>query len=105
MAVEEIALIAKKNNMKLIHISTDFVFDGSKNQSYKETDATSPVNIYGKSKLAGELAILSIMNSNAIILRTSWVYSEFRNNFVNTIIIKASQTVSLLLLVLVLCII
>ena len=91
LAVKEIALIAQKNNMKLIHISTDFVFDGSKNQSYNETDDASPVNIYGKSKLAGELAIFSIMNSNAIILRTSWVYSEFGNNFVNTIIINAKK--------------
>lgn len=91
LAVKEIALIAKKNNMKLIHISTDFVFDGLKNQSYNETDVASPLNIYGKSKLAGELAIFSIMNSNAIILRTSWLYSEFGNNFVNTIIINAKK--------------
>ena len=91
LAVKEIALIAQKNNMKLIHISTDFVFDGSKNQSYNETDDASPVNIYGKSKLAGELAIFSIMNSNAIILRTSWVYSEFGNNFVKNMLLLGSE--------------
>jgi dTDP-4-dehydrorhamnose reductase len=86
LAVKKIAEIAKYNNIKLIHISTDFVFDGLKNQPYFESDNTSPLNIYGKTKLAGENAILSIMKSNAIIIRTSWVYSEYGNNFVDTIL-------------------
>jgi dTDP-4-dehydrorhamnose reductase len=89
LAVKEIATIAKKNNMKLIHISTDFVFDGDKSQPYIETDTTSPINIYGKTKLAGEFAAISIMRFNAVILRTSWIYSEYGNNFVNTIIKNA----------------
>jgi dTDP-4-dehydrorhamnose reductase len=89
LAVKEIATIAKKNNMKLIHISTDFVFDGDKSQPYIETDITSPKNIYGKTKLAGELAAISIMKFNAIVLRSSWIYSEYGNNFVDTIIKNA----------------
>ena len=90
MAVKEIATIAKKKNMKLIHISTDFVFDGNKSQPYIETDTTSPINVYGKTKLAGEYSAISIMKYNAIIFRSSWIYSEFGNNFVNTIIKNAT---------------
>ena len=86
LAVAKISEMAKKNNTKLIHISTDFVFDGNKNKPYLENDFTSPLNIYGKTKLAGETAILSIMKFNAIIIRTSWVYSEYGNNFVDTIL-------------------
>jgi len=86
LAVKKMAEIAKSRNIKLIHISTDFVFDGLKNLPYLETDATSPLNIYGKTKLAGENAVLSIMKFNAIIIRTSWVYSEYGNNFVDTIL-------------------
>ena len=86
IAVKKIAEIAKRNNIKLIHISTDFVFDGLKLKPYFENDTTSPLNIYGKTKLAGENAVLSIMNYNAIIIRTSWVFSEYGNNFVDTIL-------------------
>jgi dTDP-4-dehydrorhamnose reductase len=86
IAVKKIAEIAKSNNIKLIHISTDFVFDGLKHKPYFESDASSPLNIYGKTKLKGENAILSIMKFNAIIIRTSWVYSEYGNNFVDTIL-------------------
>ena len=86
LAVKQIAEIAKSNNIKLIHISTDFVFDGFKNQPYFESDTASPLNVYGKTKLAGENAVLSTMNFNAIIIRTSWVYSEYGNNFVDTIL-------------------
>jgi dTDP-4-dehydrorhamnose reductase len=86
MSVKNIAEIAKDNCIKLIHISTDYVFDGSKLESYDETDNTSPLNVYGKTKLDGETAILSIMEFNAIIIRTSWVYSVYGNNFVATIL-------------------
>jgi dTDP-4-dehydrorhamnose reductase len=84
--VKKIAEIAQSNNIKLIHISTDFVFDGFKSQPYLESDAADPLNIYGKTKLAGENAIISTMKFNAIIIRTSWVYSEYGNNFVDTIL-------------------
>ena len=90
IAVKEVATIAKKYNMKLIHISTDFVFDGDKREPYIESDKTSPVNIYGKTKLAGEFAAISIMKFNAVVLRSSWIYSEFGNNFVDTIIKNAT---------------
>ena len=86
LAVKNIAEIAKDNYIKLIHISTDYVFDGFKPESYNETDKTLPLNVYGKSKLEGENAIFSVMKSNAIIIRTSWVYSVFGNNFVDTIL-------------------
>jgi dTDP-4-dehydrorhamnose reductase len=86
LAVKKIAEIAQSNNIKLIHISTDFVFDGFKSQPYLESDTADPLNTYGKTKLAGENAVISIMKFNAIIIRTSWVYSEYGNNFVDTIL-------------------
>jgi dTDP-4-dehydrorhamnose reductase len=85
-AVLELSNAAKKQNCKLIHISTDYVFDGSNKNSYSEEDLTNPINIYGQSKLDGEKAIQNIMKFNAIIIRTSWVYSEFENNFVDTML-------------------
>jgi dTDP-4-dehydrorhamnose reductase len=85
LAVKNIAEIAKKQNIKLIHISTDYVFDGTIYRPYKESDITNPQSIYGKSKLAGELAMQVINPVNSII-RTSWVYSEFGNNFVKTML-------------------
>jgi dTDP-4-dehydrorhamnose reductase len=91
LSVKNIAEVARDNHIKLIHISTDYVFDGSKLASYDETDNTSPLNVYGKTKLDGENAILSIMELNAIIIRTSWVYSEHGNNFVNTILILSQK--------------
>ena len=91
IAVQEIAKMSLKYNMRLIHISTDFVFDGHQNRPYIETDKVSPLNIYGESKLSGEVSLLSIMKTNGIIIRTSGVYSEFRNNFVKTIINLAKK--------------
>ena len=90
LAVKEIATIAKNKNMKLIQISTDFVFDGNKSKPYIETGTTSPINIYGKTKLAGEFSAISIMKFNAVVFRSSWIYSEFGNNFVDTIIRNAT---------------
>lgn len=81
-----VALISKytaENNAKLIHISTDYVFDGSSSTALNEEAETNPVNIYGESKLAGEIACLK-ENPESIIIRTSWVYSKFGNNFVKT---------------------
>ena len=85
-AVLNLAEIARDNHIKLIHISTDYVFDGSKLESYDETDSVSPLNVYGKTKLDGENAIFSIMQFDALIIRTSWVYSIYGNNFVDTIL-------------------
>ncbi len=86
LAVKKIAEIANKQESKLIHISTDYVFDGESNKLYTETDITNPINVYGKTKLAGEKALQDIMSTDAIIIRTSWVYSEYGNNFVKTML-------------------
>lgn len=85
LAVKQLAQICKKNDISLIHISTDYVFDGQNYKPYIETDDTNPKNIYGKTKLAGERALQEI-NPNGIIIRTSWVYSEFGDNFVKTML-------------------
>lgn len=85
-AVFYLASIAKEKNLKLIHISTDYVFDGTNCKPYLETDSTNPQSVYGKTKLDGEKA-LQIMNpTNSIIIRTSWVYSSYGNNFVKTML-------------------
>jgi dTDP-4-dehydrorhamnose reductase len=86
LAVKQLAKIAKAQQAKLINISTDYVFDGESDKPYTETDATNPINIYGKTKLAGEQAIQETMPNSAIIIRTSWIYSEYGNNFVDTMI-------------------
>ena len=72
-------------NSKLIHISTDYVFDGHKNTPYNEDDLTDPTSIYGKSKLSGEMKIKK-SQCNHIIIRTSWLYSEFNSNFIKNIL-------------------
>ena len=86
LAVKQLAEISKKQKTKLIHISTDYVFDGVSGQPYLETDVPNPINIYGKTKLAGERALQEIMLTDAAIVRTSWLYSEFGSNFVKTIL-------------------
>jgi dTDP-4-dehydrorhamnose reductase len=91
LSVKNIAEIAKDNCIKLIHISTDYVFDGLKLKPYNEKDNTSPKNVYGKTKLDGENAILSTMACDALIIRTSWLYSEYGNNFVDTILCLAKK--------------
>ena len=90
-AVKELAKIAKTKNIKLIHISTDFVFNGLNKKPYTENDVTSPLNIYGETKLAGEKALMSISKSDSLIIRTGWLYSEFGNNFVKTILNLAKK--------------
>lgn len=78
--------IAKAKNITLIHISTDYVFDGKNHRPYIESDPTAPTGVYGRTKQEGENAILSIAPANAIIIRTSWVYSSFGNNFMKTML-------------------
>ena len=85
VAVGNLAAICEKNKVQLIHISTDYVFDGTSKHPYKEADATNPVSIYGQSKLQGEQLALQ-NNPSAIIIRTSWVFSSFGNNFVKTML-------------------
>jgi dTDP-4-dehydrorhamnose reductase len=86
LAVKNLAQVAKEQCIKLIHISTDYVFDGTAHKPYKESDTTNPQSVYGKTKLDGELAMQAINPVNGIIIRASWVYSEFGNNFVKTMI-------------------
>ncbi len=85
-AVGDLAAICKEFNTRLIHISTDYVFDGNSATPLKETDPTGPVNVYGASKLKGEQLAMQTHPAGTVILRTSWVYSEFGNNFVKTMI-------------------
>jgi len=82
-AVGHLAALCKKYSTKLIHISTDYVFDGQQERPYTETDPTAPVSVYGRTKLLGEQLCLK-EDPEAIIIRTAWVYSEFGNNFVKT---------------------
>jgi len=86
LAVENLAKIAKLKSIKLIHISTDYVFDGNSKIPYTETVFPNPQSVYGKTKLAGEEAMLKINPVNSIIIRTAWVYSSFGNNFVKTML-------------------
>ena len=84
-AAGNLAAICKAHQAKLIHISTDYVFDGTSEIPYKEDDKISPINIYGQSKLRGEEMVLN-NDPDAVIIRTSWVYSFFGNNFVKTML-------------------
>lgn len=86
LAVANFAQIANEKNIKLIHISTDYVFDGTNHKPYVETDTPNPKSVYGQTKLDGELAMRKINPKNSIIIRTSWVYSKFGNNFVKTML-------------------
>ena len=89
-AVQNLAEIAKEKAIKIIHISTDYVFDGTSEIPYVETSKTNPQNVYGVSKLRGEQALLKVNPDNSIIIRTSWLYSNVGNNFVKTML-KLSQ--------------
>ena len=82
-AVENLAIAADKYNAKVIHISTDYVFDGTKTEPYIETDHVNPKSVYGKSKMEGEQALLNNC-PQSIIIRTAWLYSIFGSNFVKT---------------------
>ncbi|MFH2143787.1 MAG: dTDP-4-dehydrorhamnose reductase [Bacteroidota bacterium] len=82
---KNLALVCQKYKIKLVHISTDYVFDGNSSVPYVENDKTNPNSVYGHSKLKGEEEILSEC-SEYLIIRTSWLYSVYGNNFVKTII-------------------
>jgi dTDP-4-dehydrorhamnose reductase len=95
LAVGIIAQYAKDHSVKLIHISTDYVFDGTSSVALTEEAVTKPINVYGATKRAGELTCLKL-NPDAIIIRTSWVYSRFGNNFVKTMqrLLQERDTIS-----------
>ena len=90
IGARNIAEVCKKSNAVLLHISTDFVFDGTSITPYTEEDMPNPTGVYGKTKLDGEKAIQEIWNKYFII-RTSWVYSQFGNNFMKTMLRLASE--------------
>lgn len=83
---ENLAVACQQAGIKLIHISTDFVFDGEKSTPYLPEDKPNPLGIYGKSKLVGEISVRNIMKDNGVIIRTGWVYSAHGNNFVKTML-------------------
>jgi dTDP-4-dehydrorhamnose reductase len=89
-AVQNLATLCEKFKTKLIHISTDYVFDGLQNRPYQENDKENPINVYGASKFQGETYISSA-TSTYFMLRTSWLYSEFGHNFFNTILKKTAE--------------
>ncbi|MEP0071166.1 MAG: dTDP-4-dehydrorhamnose reductase [Marinomonas sp.] len=89
--VEYLAKYCQSNQIKLIHISTDFVFNGEQNTPYKPTDPTSPVSVYGASKRDGERQVRKWLGSQASIVRTAWVYSQHGNNFVKTMLRLMSE--------------
>jgi dTDP-4-dehydrorhamnose reductase len=88
--VAHLAQACKNSKAALIHVSTDYVFDGETNLCYSEDDFTNPIGVYGESKLKGEELALET-NKKTIILRTSWLYSEFNKNFVKTMLNLFSQ--------------
>jgi dTDP-4-dehydrorhamnose reductase len=86
--VRNIAVVCEEIGAKIVHISTDYVFDGTKREPYREDDPPSPLNVYGHSKLAGE-TFLQSFSTRYILIRTAWLYGVHGRNFVKTIIHKA----------------
>ena len=86
-----LATAAAKRGVPIIHLSTDYVFDGTKASPYLESDAVAPTTVYGRSKLEGEEAVKAA-NPRHVILRTAWVYSPFGRNFVKTVLAQARET-------------
>jgi len=90
LGTRNIALICQEKNIPLVYVSTDFVFDGKKNYPYAELDEPHPLNVYGRSKLAGENYIRSLLE-RYFIVRTSWLYGQYGKNFVETILKLAEE--------------
>jgi len=89
-----LAEVCLQHNTILVHVSTDFVFDGNKKTPYTEEDVTNPTGVYGQTKLDGEKAVEAVWDKHFIV-RTSWVYSQFANNFMKTMLRLASERDSL----------
>jgi dTDP-4-dehydrorhamnose reductase len=89
LGAENVAKVASKNAIPLVHISTDYVFDGSKNTPYLTDDMTNPLSVYGRTKLEGEIRVRTTHPNNSWIIRTAWLYSPYGKNFARTIARKA----------------
>jgi dTDP-4-dehydrorhamnose reductase len=88
---QHLAAAARKKAIPFVHVSTDFVFDGRKPSCYQEEDTPAPLNVYGRTKLAGEAAVQNV-NPHAVVIRTSWIYSAYGHNFVKTMLhLSATQ--------------
>lgn len=87
---ENLARAAKQVHARFIHVSTDYVFDGTSSTPYVETDNTHPLGVYGATKLEGEIAVMEVY-PQSIIIRTAWVFSEYGNNFVKTMLRLARE--------------
>lgn len=87
---KNLSISSRKYNAKFFHVSTDYVFDGTNNIPYVEEDITNPINIYGETKRKGEIAVLD-NDPSAIVIRTSWVFSPYGNNFVKTMLRLATE--------------
>ena len=90
LAVQNLGEVATAQNAKMIHVSTDYVFDGTNHKPYTEDMAVCPTNVYGRTKLAGEELLMKVC-PNAVVVRTSWLYSAFGNNFVKTMMRLGSE--------------
>jgi dTDP-4-dehydrorhamnose reductase len=95
LGAENLARWCGDNNAYLIHVSTDFVFSGSKAEPYLPKDACDPQGVYGKTKQAGEVSILELLPQRSIVVRASWLYSEYGNNFVKTMLRLMAEKESL----------
>ena len=94
IGVSNLVEALEKVNGKFIHISTDYVFDGSSAEPYKESDTVSPIGVYGETKREGELSVIN-SNIDSIVIRTSWLYSSYGKNFVKTMLRMGCEKESL----------
>lgn len=85
-AVEALASVAARNSIRMIHVSTDYVFDGMANRPYSEDDLPHPMSVYGRTKLEGENALQRLLPNQSVVLRTAWLYSSHGKNFVKTML-------------------
>jgi len=92
---EQLARKCLEAQLRLVHISTDFVFSGTNHRPYKPDDKAEPLSVYGKSKLKGEKAVMDILQRDALIIRTAWLYSSHGNNFVLTMLRLMAEKESL----------